>query len=275
MGRRGELTFAIVVINDDGSEDQNLHIMDDDECSMALEDVVNSGNPTDPSNSAKHSSGCRDFAFEFDSSCGDEWDSLLLSEAYHYQFNNKDDLPFEVATKEIREATTHDRVDDSPSLNVAPPFRELLQQSSSRRLLMETTRQYSSRRLLLASTRQVSSLRLVPSVDRSSSRRLLAAPLQSGSSQSLLRNMPQRDDMAEPNLLMDELNPNLAQVHSSTPTASRRMHMHRQQSSSRRIVLLNKQPSSRRLLFSCAKQSSSGRLLLKRQISSHLMKKTA
>ena len=276
MGRNGRFQYKLEMIN--GEEDDHNSVMMmydyDDDGSIALDDAMESASNhstgsyflTGPhSHATLLGGGSHDDCFDLDNS--EEWDDLLLSEAYHYQpSNNNDDT-----LHDLLEHTEKDGMDfgiDTSNHKKQPPLRELLKQTSSRRLLMDSARQSSSRRMLFANKRQFSSRRLLlQSSDRSSSQSLSLSSAHQLSSRSLLLDLCEHEE-EEPqeDSLLSASSAHLPSRQMLTTTS-----LTRQGSSSRRLMLTRQSSSSRRKLFSSAKQSSSRRYLLKRQVSSHRM----
>lgn len=267
MGRNCRLQFKVEIINDDQEDQQDLTMYDEDS-SVALDDLMEGGSthsslgmgPFAPSNLL---GGHQECSFDLENS--QEWDDLLLSEAYHYQSSSfclhdeTGELNMEVDGAGCSKTKQHQH----------PPLRELLKETSSRRMLMDGARQHSSRRLLFAMPqKQVSSRRLLlpRTIDRECSTNSLLSSSNHirASSRSLLSNLSEHKE---------ETRFNQDSIASMTPSMSSSRHslLARQNSSSRRLLLARQQSSSRRKLFASAKQSSSRRFLLKRQISSHRM----
>lgn len=239
MGRLGQLRFEEITIQDIGNEESdNPMSMYDDDCSIALEEIMNTGRVFESFNNAKPTIRSDLVSFDLDNS-DERWDKLLLSEAYHYETKHKGDHDSNVSANELSQGSTY--------LEAKPSKQELIKQSSSRIL---------SHRALFPSTRQTSSGRLLQPVDRSSSQSLLGSFSRTDSSQSLLSFSGTTEETKETR----EDPPNCSPCRRSQMTTMR-------QSSSRR-VLLTRQSSSKRLLFASVKKPSSRRLLARRQISS-------
>ena len=255
MGRRSRFEFRVEIINRDNfdsSDHESLKVIDD-ECSLGFDELMDAG--SNHSFSQRLRTESQDSGFDLDNS--EEWDNLLLSEAYAYV---KEDITLDFQAQPAVDET----IDGSlHSISKRPPLQVLLKQTSSRRMLMESARQSSSRRMLSCSGSVGSSGRsLLDSFTRGSSRSLLFPPMERRSSQSLLSDLKIEDAEEEPSLLLSSTS-----FISQGTTSSRRLQMLRQSSSRR--MLLSTQSSSRRKLFSSAKQASSRRLLLSRQMSGH------
>lgn len=146
-----------------------------DEGSVAIEELVERTNNTGGSGLRPGSHGSS--GFDLDNS--EEWDELLLSEAYHYTNNDESMDKFELpADDDGLDGSLHSMFSLNHSVHSThsqsskrPPLREILKQSSSRRMLMDSARQLSSRRLL-AST-GFSNRSMLETFKRTSSRSLL------------------------------------------------------------------------------------------------------